>query len=277
MSTPQPIRAAARRAGLLAGTLAVAALAAPAGASAAAIVSDNWAGYVAHARSRQGFQSVSATWTVPAVSCTAPHQTHSAVWVGLGGYRTGAKALEQIGTAADCTGSGRAIYSSWLELLPAASSPLHLKVSPGDRVTASVTVLRRHVTLRLRDLTSGARYSTTLHPALVDVSSADWIVEAPSGCDREGSCRTLDLTDFGTVAFSNATATAAAHTGTLADSAWTTSQLVLRQRGASATGSSAGAPGGLVSATPSPYEGGSFAVLYAQTPGGRAPGAPTLP
>ncbi len=277
MSTPQRICAAARRAGLFAATLAVAAIAGPAGASAATIVSDNWAGYVAHTRSRQGFQSVSASWTVPAASCTAPHQTHSAVWVGLGGYRAGAKALEQIGTAADCSGSGRAIYSSWLELLPAAPSSLHLKVSPGDRVTASATVLRGHATLRLRDLTSGERYSATFHPARVDVSSADWIVEAPSGCDREGSCRTLDLADFGSVAFSNATATAAAHTGTVADGAWTTSQLVLSQRGASATGSSTGGSGGLVSATPSPYEGGSFSVLYAETSGGRAPGPPTSP
>jgi hypothetical protein len=270
------IPAIVRRGGLFAVMLMAAALGAPAGAAAASTVSSNWAGYVGRAGSSRGFTSVSATWTAPAATCTAGHETHSAVWVGLGGYRKGAKALEQIGTDADCTASGHAGYSSWVELLPAAASTLHLKVLPGDRISASVTVHGRNATLRLRNLTSGQRYSTTRRPSSVDVSTADWIVEAPSGCNRNGSCRTLDLTNFGSVAFTNATATAAGHTATLGDGSWPATELLLRQDGVAASGASA-RNGTVVSATPSAYAGGVFSVAYGETPGAQATEAPTLP
>jgi Peptidase A4 family len=249
---------------------AAALLAAPAGA---AVLSSNWSGYVAHAPSGRSFTSVSAGWTVPAAACAPGKETHSAVWVGLGGYREGARALEQIGTDTDCTAKGRPIYSSWVELLPAAARPLALKVSPGDLLIASVTVSGRHATLRLRDLTTGRRYSTTRRLSSVDVSTAEWIVEAPSGCTAAGGCRTLELTDFGSVSFANATATASGYTGTVADEAWAKTELVLRQRAPE------GAPRGpraVVSATPTALEGGSFTVSYAPA-AGPAPAAPALP
>ena len=43
---------------------------------------------------------------------------------------------------------------------------------------------------------------------------------APSACSSFGACRALPLTNFGTVAFSSATATAAGHAGTISDPAW---------------------------------------------------------
>jgi hypothetical protein len=277
MRTPSKIAPVAGRTGLVLGALAAAAFALPAGAAAATVVSTNWAGYVAHTISGRGFQSVSASWIAPAASCRAGRETHSAVWVGLGGYSEDAKALEQIGTDSDCSAAGRAGYSSWVELLPAAASTLRLKVSAGDRITASVTVLGHDATLRLRDLTTGKRYSTTRRLNSVDVSTADWIVEAPSGCAADGGCQTLALSDFSSVAFSNATATAAGHNGTIADPAWTTTELLLDQDGASASGAGDRPLRTLVSATPSAYLGGSFSVTYGETAGQRAPGAPTLP
>ena len=41
------------------------------------------------------------------------------------------------------------------------------------------------------------------HP---DVGSAEWVAEAPTGCDYLGNCSTLPLTNFGTVAFSHSSA-----------------------------------------------------------------------
>ena len=234
-------------------------LAVPAGA--ATVLSSNWAGYVVSPRAARRMQSVSATWTVPSARCTRGREALSAVWVGLGGYRDGATALEQVGTESDCSGAGAPGYSSWVELLPAASQTLRLKVAPGDLVTGSVTVSGHDVTLRLRDETSGRRYSTTRRQARIDVGTAEWIVEAPASCDGAGSCVTTPLADFGSVAFSNATATAGGRTGTLADARFEPTTLVLRQGRnggpfASAHGTSP------VSATPSAYEEGSFTVTY---------------
>jgi hypothetical protein len=271
------IPAIIRRGGLLFVTILAAALGAPAGAAAASTISSNWGGYVARAGSGRSFSSVSAIWTVPTAVCTPGLETHSAVWVGLGGYRKGAKALEQIGTDTDCARSGHAAYSSWVELLPAAAGTLHLTVSPGDRISASVTVHGRHATLRLSDLTSGKHYSTTRHPSSIDVSTADWIVEAPSGCNSAGSCRTLNLTNFGSVAFTNATATAAGHTGPVGDARWPTTELLLRQDTGAASGPTARSAGASVSATPSAYTGGAFSVAYGETAGAPAQEAPTLP
>ncbi len=263
--------AAVTRAGLLASFLGAAALLTPAGA-AAATVSSNWAGYVAHAPSGR-FTSVSAEWTAPAASCTAGRETHSAVWVGLGGYRIGARALEQIGTEADCTPGGRAIYSSWVELLPAGAVSLRLAVHPGDRVAASVTVIGRDATLRLRDLTTARRYSTTRRLRAIDVSTADWIVEAPSGCDAGGGCRTLALANFGSVSFANATATSRGRLAAI--SSWSAGRLLLRQR-AGASNAAASSSAGVVAATPTALEGSSFAVAYGELEGA-APEAPVLP
>ena len=263
--------AAVARAGLIAGVLGAAALVTPASA-AATTVSSNWAGYVAHSPSGR-FTSVSAEWTAPAASCTAGRETHSAVWVGLGGYSTGAKALEQIGTEADCGASGQPAYSTWVELLPAGAQNLRLAVRAGDRVVASVTVIGRHATLRLRNLTTGRSYSTTRRLSAVDVSTADWIVEAPSGCAAAGGCQTLDLANFGSVSFANATATSTGRTRTVADGGGT--ELLLRQ-GRVVSGAAAFRGLGVVSATPSPYDGGSFSVAYGESEG-RAPEGPVLP
>ena len=60
----------------------------------------------------------------------------------------------------------------------------------------------------------------TLQMSSPDTSSAEWIAEAPSSCTQDGSCQPLPLADFGTVTFSNASATANGHTGPISDSEW---------------------------------------------------------
>jgi len=237
--------------------LSAAALLSPgiAAAASSTAVSSNWAGYVA---TGTRFSSVSGTWRQPTATCTSGRQTYSATWVGLGGYREGASSLEQIGTDADCSRSGRPTYSSWLELLPADSVSLSLKIRPGDQISASVTVRHRHVTLRVRNLTTGKRFSTTRHAKSVDVSSAEWIVEAPSLCSDKGGCQTLPLTNFGSVAVASASATAHGHTGQISDPAWSATELELRQ-------SAFASRRGLVSATPSSLSStGAFTVSWGE-------------
>jgi hypothetical protein len=202
-----------------------------AGTAQSATVSANWAGYVAlrSTSTSSAFTSVSGTWQQPKATCSDGHATYSAVWVGLGGYNNGARALEQIGSDADCSRSGSAIYKVWYELLPAAPVNLTMKTRPGDEMSASVTVKGHDVTLRIRDLTSGARLTITRRAHDIDRSTAEWIVEAPSICPSSNTCEPLTLTDFGDVLFSSATATADAHTGTITDPGWSATELELQQ------------------------------------------------
>jgi hypothetical protein len=200
-------------------------------AAGATTISSNWAGYLAVPRTGAGarFGSVSGAWRQPGAKCSPGGESYSATWVGLGGYSEASSALEQIGTDADCNRSGGAEYSSWYELLPEGPVNLKLKVRPGDELSASVTVRGHGVTLRLRDLSTGARFTKTLRASTIDDSSAEWIVEAPSVCASSDSCETLPLSDFGRVAFASATATLAGHTAPIPRGDWSDSALELRQ------------------------------------------------
>ena len=262
---PQRLRCSA-----LAGMLAGALLLAFAGSAGASTLSSNWAGWVAlpNSSSHATFNSVSGTWQVPALSCSSGQSTYSAAWVGLGGYKQSSDALEQVGVDADCSRYGQPHYDSWYELIPAAPVSIPISVHAGDQMTGSVTVRGTHVTLRLRNLSSGARYSITRHTSQIDVSSADWILEAPSSCTAAG-CQTLPLADFGGVSFSAATATSGSHTGPVQDSRWSAAQIELRQGARPGTAHFANGhvlPANEVIATPSAASGplGTFSVDWTE-------------
>ena len=229
-------------------------------------VSTNWSGYVVAGAAP--FTSVSATWTQPSVTCTPGRSSSSAFWVGLGGRSRGSNALEQMGTDADCDANGNANYSTWYEVLPAASVPLSVAVAPGDTITASVTVTGTTVDFALQNVTQGTSATKQVTAAAVDTSSAEWIAEAPSLCNRGlSSCRTQPLANFGSVAFSAASATAGGHTGTISDSAWSAEQISLRSggsefsrwRGAAAVAGTGAVPGDLSA------DGSSFTVAVDAT------------
>jgi hypothetical protein len=251
---------------LVAAVAVLVAVAAPAGARASTwtTTSSNWAGY---ATSEPGvsFQRVSATWTAPAAHCGSVGRRYSAVWVGLGGLHSTSKALEQVGTEADCAG-GKGYYSAWYELVPDAPVKLKLTVRPGDTISASVTVSGHAVRLYVANRTRGTSFSKRLTVAQVDVTSAEWIVEAPSACVDNGGCQTLPLADFGTTSFAGAQATSATgHSGTISDPAWSAVAITLSQRRgpggrrfASEAASGAATPAGLSPA------GDAFSVTYEQ-------------
>lgn len=268
--------------GTVALVCAILAAGAASAASAAVSVSSNWAGYavVPSTHGPSAFSSISGSWKVPTATCSAGGETYSATWVGLGGFHENSQALEQIGTAADCTRSGSAVYSAWDELVPAAPVTLKLNVHVGDQMAASVTVKGHGVTLRIRDLRTGASVTQTRRVSKVDASSAEWIVEAPSACVATNVCRTLTLTDFGSVGFSGLSATAGGRIGSVEDPLWSVTELELREaqhffhgpRASVASTSGTAVPSALSSA------GSAFAVTWSeQAVQTEQPEPPTLP
>ncbi len=262
-----------RAIGVVAAT-AVCALGAAASASAATDVqqaqSENWSGYVSGTGS-QGtqFKTVSGSWVVPTANCSAASSpTYSAFWVGLGGAGN-TEALEQDGTESNCSADGTASYYAWYELVPKAPVRVDLAVSAGDHISSKVTVDGTSVSMWLSDDTTGQTFSKTLSMSNPDVSSAEWIAEAPSQCDGSvSSCTPLPLTDFGTAQFTSSSATDTdGHTGPISDPEWAATAVTLSP-GADTLGfqgasySSTGSSGG---ATPSALtdDGSAFSVAYA--------------
>jgi hypothetical protein len=238
------------------------ALSSAAAALASTARSSNWAGYASH---RPGllFKKVRAEWTQPSATCSAGLPTYSSLWVGLGGYSENSNALEQIGSEVDCNAGGQVVSSAWYELVPAPAHTLSLVVAPGDLLKASVTVVGHRVTVALHDLTRGTGFTRIVHDSTLDLSSADWIVEAPSECQNPTFCRLLPLADFGIATFTHAQAISAkGHVGAISDRKWDTTRVTLASSGRHFISTSAGAAG--VRAAPSPLSanGSSFTVTY---------------
>lgn len=283
-------RRALRRICFTGALVCVAATLVPAAAQASERLSSNWAGQSATTKQARGrFTTVSGTWVVPTATCTVGDQAYSAVWVGLGGYKEDSEGLEQLGTEQDCGSNGSVGYSAWFELLPAAPVSIKgIKVHPGDTVTASATVAGHSVTFRLRDLTTSARYATTRHASAIDVSSAEWIVEAPSSCSSLGRCTTLPLAKIGTVTFASATATSGNQARPAGDPAFSNTALELEQDSVTFSGrpfdteaeAATGPTRTLLTASPTAPAAplGGFSVSLAeQTTRLSVPSAPTLP
>ena len=248
-------------------------------------VSQNWAGYVVGGSdSSTQFSNVSGSWVQPTSKCSSG-QDYAAFWVGIGGSGQSSSSvgqssfgqsslgdgsstsLEQIGTQGDCTGNGTEYYA-WYELVPAAPVQLNLSIHPGDHITASVNVSGSNTSFKLTDTTTGQSFSKTVSSPNPDTSSAEWIAEAPSQCDGSGDCTPLPLSDFGTVDFSGATATANGHTGSISDSDWTAQPIALGSGGTYDIGYGSGQNS--AGATPSSLssDGSSFSVSWQQNGAG---------
>jgi Peptidase A4 family len=231
-------------------------------------VSANWSGYVvggSSSDSNQQFTSVSGSWTEPSTNCSSG-QGDAAFWVGLGGAGQGSQHLEQVGTESDCNGTGSASHYSWWEIVPQAPVRMDVAIHPGDHISAKVTVSGSNVTMSLTDDTTGQSASKTQQMSDPDLSSAEWIAEAPSQCDGSGNCTPVQLADFGTVGFTNATATSNGHTGTISDSNWASEPVQLSSSSdgfVSYEQTGGAAPSNLSS------DGSSFSVAY-QADGGQS-------
>ncbi|MEI8372529.1 MAG: G1 family glutamic endopeptidase [Planctomycetota bacterium] len=195
--------------------------------------STNWSGYAAETNLRspsQGVTAVSGSWTVPAVSGTGT--AYSAVWVGIDGYQS--PTVEQIGTESDVV-SGVAQYSVWYELYPTGSVAITLTnsshnsvaVAANDAIAASVQYVSGQFVLTITDSTNGGSFTTTQTAPNAQRSSAEWIVEAPSS-----NAGILPLANFGTVTFTNATATINGASGAIDNNlAWQSTAINMVSRG----------------------------------------------
>lgn len=156
--------------------------------------SHNWSGYSVTGGT---FTAVAATWTVP--QPTASAFAADATWVGIGGVRS--RDLIQAGTEQTVASAGRVSYQAWIEMLPQVSHPVQLKISPGDSVTVSISEQQDGSwAISFKDNTTGQTYQTNrLYSS--SHSSAEWVEEAPSG--RRG---VMNLSNFGSIAFSGASA-----------------------------------------------------------------------
>lgn len=237
-------------------------------ASADTVTSSNWSGYAAH-KAGVSFRTVTGAWTQPTAVCSNGQRTYSAYWVGIGGYSTASNALEQIGTELDCTSSGHSSSSAWYELVPAPATPIRMTIKPGDHMTSSVTVSGHQVTLRLTDATRHQSFSKRMTVGSVDVSSAEWIAEAPSACTSSNFCVPLPLTNYGSLRFTAAKATTTTgRQGAISSPSWSTTELVLApgaRRFIAYSGAGDSTPSALTSA------GTSFAVSYSQSTGASGP------
>jgi len=269
-------------------TTAAAIVGASAGSASAATtasdaqVSQNWAGYVAGSSDGSTqFSNVSGSWVQPTSTCSSV-QDDAAFWVGIGGDDGqsssssfgqsslgdgSSTSLEQIGTEGNCTGNGTQYYA-WYELVPAAPVQLNVTIHPGDHISASVSVSGSNTSFSLKDETTGQSFTKTVQSPNPDTSSAEWIAEAPSQCDGSGSCTPLPLSDFGTVDFTNATATANGHTGPISDPNWSAQPIALGSNGTYDIGY--GSSQNTAGATPSSLSSGgsSFSVAWSQSGAG---------
>jgi Peptidase A4 family len=161
-------------------------------------ISRNWSGYQATGGS---YTTVSATWAVPqSTSSSTGTLATEATWVGIGGVTS--KDLIQAGTEETTSGTSTVHYDAWIEMLPAASHPIKLTVAPGDSVSVAISEQGTDSWLiAFKNNTTGQTYQTTVKYTS-SLSSAEWVVEAPSSRRQ-----ILPLDNFGTIAFSAASAT----------------------------------------------------------------------
>jgi len=174
--------------------------------SAEADTSHNWSGYAA---TDGQFTAVTGTWTVPETQSNGSFGS-GATWVGIGGVRS--RDLIQAGTQQITDGSGTVHYQAWTEILPQASRQVPFTVNPGDSVTVSIGYQGNDQWLiSFANNTTGQKYHTTLRYTS-SLSSAEWVVEAPSA--RQG---VLPLDNFGSIQFTQGSAVKDGKTVTIAE------------------------------------------------------------
>jgi len=211
---------------------------APIGGATRSDISSNWAGYVVTglgstpttASPAMSYTDVTGQWVQPNAVCKHGTPTSLAIWVGLGGYSLSSQELEQVGTSADCDENGKPSYYIWYELVPADPVNLKLKIAPGDTIVSVVKVNGTDVLVQVIDRTRGTRFTRHLTMASPDLTSAEWIAEAPTLCNESGFCKQLAVTRFHSFAFARTYAIGNGLGGTITSPNWISTALHLVPR-----------------------------------------------
>ncbi|MGP8064784.1 MAG: G1 family glutamic endopeptidase [Acidimicrobiales bacterium] len=108
----------------------------------------------------------------------SPGDTFTSEWVGIDGATN--SSLIQAGVTEEYDAATKSVLTgAWWEILPAASTPIPLTVTPGDECMVTIyQVSGTTWSITLTDTTTGQTYSTEKSysgPAATE----EWIVEAP--------------------------------------------------------------------------------------------------
>jgi hypothetical protein len=165
-----------------------------------------WSGYIDYG---EKYSAVSAHWTAPNFSCNSSANRQAIQWVGIDGGN-GDGTVEQIGTVLYCPNNKPSLYG-WYEMWPTDPRALPSSgypISPGDSISASVSVVGVEWTLKISDITQSWNFSTNIaspHPVPAQ-TTAEWIVE-----------RSVGVPNFRHVTFSQATVIANGHRGPITE------------------------------------------------------------
>jgi hypothetical protein len=191
------------------------------------VYSTNWSGYGAATNlstpATGSVTAVSGSWVVPTVTGPRRGTDYSSAWVGIDGLSD--DTVEQIGTEQDVS-NGSAHYDAWWEMYSSGIGQPEQVISgftikPGDSISASVQYTGSgNFVLTITDSTSKKSFATTQNTSATQSptasqNSAEWIVEAPTVGGRQAS-----VADFGTITFTNASATINSVAGPINDSLW---------------------------------------------------------
>jgi len=122
--------------------------------------------------------------------------------------------LIQTGTQHDSLNGDRS-YSAWYELLPDLPITItNMPIKPGDTIKATITLtdsITNTWSINISDQTTGQSYRTSVVYGS-QMLSAEWVVERPTIGTRVGA-----LANFGTVKFTDCSATVGGKTGKITD------------------------------------------------------------
>jgi len=220
-----------------------------AGTSPTFTTTNNWSGYAATG-GNLSVTNVAGSWRVPKSQCNGTTQSDTAIFVGIDGYPPGGPTVEQVGTAAECKGSGAATYVAFYEFVCAGCpAPQTYTVHAGDVISAVVTC------------SSGTDFTVTLMDGATTLisaqqppgfsaacSSAEWVVEDPFNMATNSL---FPLTTFGQINFTQGSATIAGQTGPIGS--FTNSTAIMM--------TSDGTPTGVVEVVPSKLSGGGLSFV----------------
>ena len=184
----------------------------------------NWSGYVAtHQPGKKvKYKEVTGTWTVPKATCIKKQgASSSAVWVGIGGYKTTNQ--EEVGTNSNCSKKGKPVYFAWFELVPTSRTDLP-EHQPQGRCRRHDHRHRDDPELPLREARgqepdAELDFRRTINFSSQDTTTADWIMEAPATCVLY-TCQEASLANFGSITMRNISAVGNGHKGTLSNPKW---------------------------------------------------------
>jgi hypothetical protein len=203
------------------------------------VASPNWSGYVAYSQTYNpvSFTHVSANWIEPTVTCPKK-DAWTLFWVGFDGWPNGDGTVEQGGTSAQCL-NGVPHYSAFFEMWPSVPVQIQFAVNPGDHISASVDYTSNHTyVITVTDSDTGNFFNKTTTCATCARASAEWVAESPS---HFGTNRWFPLANYGTMAFTQATAEATTSnypqqsvTGAISNTQWVSSGIVRKDGAAKA-------------------------------------------